>query len=417
MRAKSFVISKREVWEAFKEVKKNQGAAGVDGQTIDDFEKDVGNSLYKVWNRMSSGSYMPSPVRRVSIPKQGGGTRPLGIPTVTDRVAQTVVKRYLESRLDPLFHPNSYGYRPGKSALDAVAMARKRCWRYNWVLDLDIKGFFDSIDHQLLMKAIRHHVDCQWVLLYIERWLVAPVQMEDGAIEERRQGSPQGAVISPILANLFLHYVFDVWMRRHHASVPFERYADDVVCHCCTLQQAQALKKALEIRFSDCRLMLHPEKTKIVYCKDAKRGGNYPIISFDFLGYTFRPRMVRGPYQYFCGFTPAISNKAAKAIRTEMLSWRLHRRTDKTMKDLANMFNPILQGWVNYYGRFNKSWLTRAMWTLDHYLVRWFLAKYKSLRGHKKRAWNVLQQTAERHTALFAHWKLSKRGTWTTRAV
>lgn len=417
MRAKSFVISKREVWEAFKEVKENQGAAGVDGQTIEEFEQDIGNNLFKVWNRMSSGSYMPSPVRRVSIPKQGGGTRPLGIPTVSDRVAQTVVKRYLESRLDPLFHPNSYGYRPGKSALDAVAVARKRCWQYNWVLDLDIKGFFDSIDHQLLIKAVRHHVDCPWVLLYIERWLVAPVKLEDGTIEERTQGSPQGAVISPVLANLFLHYVFDVWMRRHHAGVPFERYADDVVCHCRTLQQAQALKQALEIRFADCRLMLHPEKTKIVYCKDARRGGSYPVTSFDFLGYTFRPRMVQGPYEHFCGFTPAISNKAAKAIRTEMRSWRLHRKTDKTMKDLANMFNPILQGWVNYYGRFTKSWLTRAMWTLDRYLVRWFLAKYKSLRGHKVRAWNVLQRTAERHSTLFAHWKLSKRGTWTTRAV
>lgn len=417
MRAKSFDIPKREVWEAYKEVKANQGAAGVDGQTLDDFEQDIGNNLYRVWNRMSSGSYLPSPVRRVSIPKQGGGTRPLGIPTVADRVAQTVVKRYLESRLDSLFHPDSYGYRPGKSALDAVAVARERCWRYNWVLDLDIKGFFDSIDHQLLMKAVRHHVDCPWVLLYIERWLTAPVQLEDGVIERRMRGSPQGAVISPVLANLFLHYVFDVWMRRNHPHIPFERYADDVVCHCMTLQQAQALKNALEVRFAECRLLLHPEKTKIVYCKDARRSGEYPVHSFDFLGYTFRPRLVRGPHHHFCGYTPAISNKAAKAIRTEIRSWRLHRKTDKDLRDLTNMFNPIIQGWVNYYGRFTKSWLTRALWTLDCYLVRWFLGKYKSLRGHKVRGWEVLQRTAERHPSLFAHWRLSKRGTWTTRAV
>lgn len=417
MRTKSFDIPKREVWEAYKEVKANRGAAGVDGQTLDDFERDVGNNLYRVWNRMSSGSYTPSPVRRVSIPKQGGGTRPLGIPTVVDRVAQTVVKRYLESRLDPLFHPDSYGYRPGKSALDAVAVARERCWRYNWVLDLDIKGFFDSIDHQLLMKAVRHHVDCPWVLLYIERWLTAPVQLEDGVIERRMRGSPQGAVISPVLANLFLHYVFDVWMRRHYPHIPFERYADDAVCHCSTLQQAQALKNALEVRFAECRLSLHPDKTKIVYCKDARRSGGYPVHSFDFLGYTFRPRLVGGTHSRFCGFTPAISNKAAKAIRTEIRSWRLHRRTNKDLRELTNMVNPIIQGWVNYYGRFTKSWLTRALRTLDCYLVRWFLGKYKSLRRHKVRGWEVLQRTAERHPSLFAHWRLSKRGTWTTRAV
>jgi RNA-directed DNA polymerase len=276
---------------------------------------------------------------------------------------------------------------------------------------------FDSIDHQLLMKAVRHHVDCRWVLLYIERWLTAPVQLEDGVMERRMHGSPQGAVVSPVLANLFLHYVFDVWMRRNHPHIPFERYADDVVCHCRTLQQAQALKNALEVRFTECRLTLHPEKTKIVFCKDTKRSGNYPVHSFDFLGYTFRPRLVRGPYQHFCGFTPAISNKAAKVIRTEIRSWRLHRKTDKDVMDLSNMFNPIIQGWVNYYGRFTKSWLTRALRTLDHYIVRWFLGKYKSLRGHKVRAWEVLQRTARSNPALFAHWRLSKRGTWTTRAV
>jgi RNA-directed DNA polymerase len=226
--AKPFKIPKREVWEAYKRVKANQGAAGVDGQSIAEFEADLENNLYKLWNRLSSGSYFPPPVRRVDIPKRdGGGVRPLGIPTVADRVAQEVARRYLELILEPVFHPDSYGYRPGKSAIEAVRTARERCWRYDWVLDLDVQAYFDSIDWELMLKALRKHTDCRWVLLYIERWLKAPVQMEDGSIVSRTAGTPQGGVISPLLANLFMHYSFDMWMARTYPHIPFERYADD----------------------------------------------------------------------------------------------------------------------------------------------------------------------------------------------
>jgi group II intron reverse transcriptase/maturase len=286
-RAKPFCIAKRDVWEAYKQVKANRGAAGVDGQSIEDFDRDLSKNLYRVWNRMCSGSYFPPPVRRVDIPKgDTGGTRPLGIPTVADRIAQMVVKRYLEPILEPVFHTDSYGYRPGKSAHDALAVARRRCWRHDWVLDLDIKSFFDEIDWSLLMQAVRRHTDCKWVLLYLQRWLEAPVSMPEGTLVERTRGTPQGAVVSPLLANLFLHYVFDLWMRREYPDILFERYADDAICHCRSEAQALELIQALEKRFADCKLQLHPQKTKVVYCKDANRPGHYPEQSFDFLGYS-----------------------------------------------------------------------------------------------------------------------------------
>jgi group II intron reverse transcriptase/maturase len=264
-KAKPFCISKWEVWEAYRRVKANQGAAGVDGQSISEFEVDLKNNLFKIWNRMSSGSYFPPPVRRVDIPKENGRMRPLGIPTVADRIAQTVVKRCLEPILEEYFHPDSYGYRPGKSAIEAVGTARQRCWRYDWVLDLDIKGFFDSIDHCLLMRAVRKHTDCKWVLLYIERWLKAPVQLADGGLIHRGKGTPQGGVISPLLANLFLHYAFDKWIQRHYPRIPFERYADDGICHCRSKAEAEGLRVAIERRFAECGLELNLQKTKIVY--------------------------------------------------------------------------------------------------------------------------------------------------------
>ena len=296
--AKPFDIPKREVWEAFKKVKANQGAAGVDGQSIADFEADLSNNLYKLWNRLSSGSYFPPPVRRVDIPKADGGTRPLGIPTVADRVAQEVARRYLEPRLEPVFHTDSYGYRPGKSAIDAVRQARQRCWRYDWVLDLDVKAYFDSIDWELMLRAVRRHTNQPWVLLYIERWLKAPVQLEDGSVVPRMSGTPQGGVVSPILANLFLHYAFDMWMARTFPHIPFERYADDAICHCKSAEEAQALWSALADRFAACKLVLHPEKTKIVYCKDANRRGDFPNQSFDFLGFMFRARKTMWQREY-----------------------------------------------------------------------------------------------------------------------
>jgi RNA-directed DNA polymerase len=406
-RAKPFEIPKREVWEAYKRVRANQGAAGVDGQSIADFEADLSNNLYKLWNRLSSGSYFPPPVRRVDIPKGDGRTRPLGIPTVADRIAQTVVKRYLEPLLEPRFHKDSYGYRPGKSALDAVGVARQRCWRHDWVLDLDIKAFFDSIETDLLMRAVRKHTDCPWVPLYIERWLKAPVQMADGSLIARQRGTPQGGVVSPLLANLFLHYAFDLWMCRNHRDILFERYADDAICHCRSEAQAKTLRASLERRFAECGLTLHPEKTKIVYCKDEDRRGDYPTQRFDFLGYTFRPRLARRRGgKIGVSFSPAASDKALKAIRQTVRGWSLHNRSDKSLDDLARMFNSHIRGWINYYGRYYKSALYLTLRHIDRTLARWAHRKFKSLRRHRRRSRHWLERIARRQPRLFAHWGL-----------
>jgi RNA-directed DNA polymerase len=407
-RAKPFCIPKRAVWEAYKHVRANHGAAGVDGQTIEEFEGNLKDNLYKLWNRMSSGSYIAPPVRRVEIPKDNGsGVRLLGIPSVADRVAQTVVKDYLEPVLDACFHVDSYGYRPQKSAKEALAMARARCWRYDWVLELDIRAFFDNLSHELLLRALRRHTDCKWVLLYVERWLKAPVQLEDGSLEARDQGTPQGGVVSPLLSNLFLHYVFDQWMQKHYPEIPFERYADDGICHCKTLAQAQQLRAALERRFAECHLELHPQKTRVVYCKDDDRRGTYPEHSFDFLGYTFRPRRSKNRWgTFFISFTPAVSNQAAQAMRATLRSWALHNRSDKSLEDLARMFNPVIQGWINYFASFYKSALYATLRHVDHVLARWAARKYKKLRGHLRRARHWLARVAQTRPRLFAHWKL-----------
>ncbi len=405
--AKPFCITKRQVWEAYKRVKANKGAAGVDGQTLDAFEQDLEGNLYKLWNRLASGSYFPPPVLRVEIPKGDGRMRPLGIPTVADRIAQTVVKQYLEPELEKHFHPDSYGYRPGKSALDAVGMTRKRCWQSDWVLDLDIKGFFDNLDHELTMRAVRTHTEESWVLLYIERWLKAPIELQDGTQQWPEKGTPQGGVASPLLANLFLHYAFDKWMEREYPGIPFERYADDAVCHCKSEAQAVALKQALQARMTEVGLELHPEKTRIVYCQDDDRREDYPHIAFDFLGYTFRPRRSKNRWgKHFINFSPAISNKAAKGIRQRSRRWCWPLRSDKSLEDLSRMFNPIIQGWINYYGRYYKSALYPTLLQLDRRLVRWATRKYKRLRGHRRRAEQWLHRIAKRQPELFAHWRL-----------
>jgi group II intron reverse transcriptase/maturase len=408
-RAKPFDIPKREVWEAFKCVRANRGAAGVDGQSIEAFEADLEDNLYKLWNRLSSGSYFPPPVRRVDIPKGEGKTRPLGIPTVADRIAQMVVKRYLEPLVEPIFHEDSYGYRPGKSALDAVGVARQRCWRSDWVLDLDIKSFFDSIDRDKLMAAVRKHTDCRWVLLYIERWLEAPMQMADGSLVARERGTPQGGVISPLLANLFLHYAFDVWMRRNHPDILFERYADDAICHCRSEAQAQDLRESLEKRFAECGLVLHPEKTKIVYCKDDKRPGNYPNQSFDFLGYTFRPRGVKWPDgQIGVGFNPAIGNRALKAIRQTVRRWAFHRHSEWSLEGLAELINPSMRGWINYYGRFYRSALAPIFSHVNDRLARWAIWKFKSFKRSREQAYSWLRRITRQQPGLFAHWHIGR---------
>ena len=403
--AKPFDISKRDVWDAYKRIKANRGAAGVDGQSITEFEENLSANLYKLWNRLASGSYFPPPVRRVEIPKGDGRTRPLGIPTVADRIAQMVVTRFLQPAIDPQFHEDSYGYRPKKSAKDALAVARQRCWRYNWVLDLDIKAFFETLDHKLLMRAVRRHTACPWALLYIERWLKAPTQMVDGSLMERTAGTPQGGVVSPILANLYLHYAFDCWMEREFPRIPFARYADDVICHCRTEAQAKYLKHAIQQRFAACFLELHPQKTKIAYCCDDKRPGTYPDVQFDFLGYSFRPRQVKGSNgDVFVGFNPGISPKSATSIRQVMLGWQLHHRSDLSLEEIARMVNPSLRGWINYYGTYYRSALYRVMVHFDRYLTRWAATKYKSLKHRFAPAARWLRGVALRQPHLFAHW-------------
>lgn len=405
--AKPFAIEKREVWEAYKHIKANQGASGVDGQTIASFDERLGPNLYKIWNRMSSGSYMPLPVRRVMIPKADGGQRPLGIPTVTDRIAQEVVRQFLEPLVEPIFHKDSYGYRPKRSAIDAIRTARQRCWRYSWVLDMDIKGFFDNIDHDLLLKAVRHHTECPWVLLYIERWLKAPVMMEDGRLVAQVRGTPQGGVISPLLANLFLHYAFDAWMDRENPQVLFERYADDIICHCRTEGEAHRLWRQVEERLDVCGLTLHPQKTKIVYCKDTNRKGRFQTVAFDFLGYRFQPRLAiwRGGL-FGVSYLPAASPNALKAFRRRVRNWGLQRRSDKGLNDLARMFNRQIAGWIDYFRCFYKSVLYPTLRLIDAHLIRWVMRKYKRFRQRPRQARHWLARLAKSTPGLFAHWSL-----------
>ena len=368
--AKPYDISKDIVWKAYERVKANKGAAGIDGVSMLDFEENLKDNLYKIWNRMSSGSYDPPAVRIVEIPKgTGGDTRKLGVPTVSDRIAQMVAKMYLEPSVEPYFHQDSYGYRPNKSALDAVGMARQRCWRHNWVVDLDIKGFFDNLDHELVMRTVHKHTDLKWLHLYIGRWLKAPAEKKDGTITTRVKGTPQGGVISPLIANLFMHYAFDKWMTRNYPKNLFERYADDAIVHCETLDEANAVREAIAERMKQCGLELHPEKTKVVYCKDDDRTERYDNEQFDFLGYTFCARNVRTRRgRYFTGFNPAISNKAAKAIRQKISNWNIQRWTTKNIQELACMFRAVIRGWVNYYGRYYKSKLYSVLRHVDQML-------------------------------------------------
>jgi RNA-directed DNA polymerase len=408
---KSFDISKKAVFKAYEKVKANKGAAGVDEESIAEFEEDLKRNLYKIWNRMSSGSYFPPPVRAVEIPKAGGkGVRVLGVPTVADRIAQTVVKLYLEPEVEPLFHPDSYGYRPGRSALDAVARCRERCWKSDWVIDLDIRAFFDSIPWDLVLKAVSKHTDLKWVLLYVERWLQAPLQMQDGTLQQRDRGTPQGSAISPLLANLFLHYAFDVWLRRNFPAVTFERYADDAVLHCKSEAQARQVLSAITQRMAQVGLELHPDKTRIVYCKDSNRTGSYENEQFNFLGYTFRPRSSKNRNgELFVSFSPAMSNDAGKAIRQQIRRWRLNGRSDKTLLDLARSINAVVRGWINYYGRFCRSRMYPTLWHIDTYLVRWAMRKYKRLNRSPKKARKWLADVMRRSPTLFAHWPAISR--------
>ena len=405
-----FQISKWKVWEAYERVKANKGAAGVDEQSISEFEADRDRNLYKIWNRMSSGSYFPPPVKAVEIPKAGGkGVRLLGVPTVADRVAQTVARLYLEPQVEPVFHPDSYGYRPGKSALDAVAACRKRCWRADWVIDMDIRAFFDTVPWDLVRKAVAHHISPgqRWIVLYVERWLKAPLQQADGTLVARDRGTPQGSAISPLIANLFMHYAFDAWMAREHPGIRFERYCDDAVVHCASEKQARHMRAAIAARLAEVGLDLHPGTTRIIYCKDADRRGDHEVTSFTFLGYEFRPRLAKNRHgKHFVSFLPAVSRDAMKAMGAEIRSWHWAKRSDKSLNDLALMFNSVVQGWINYYGRFYRSRLLYFLRGLNRHLMRWACRKYKRLKRRERRAMAWLAEIARRSPRLFAHWRL-----------
>jgi RNA-directed DNA polymerase len=406
--AKSFQISKQIVRSAYLQVKRSKGSSGFDNESMESFEKDLQNNLYKIWNRMSSGTYFPPPVLEVEIPKADGKVRKLGIPTISDRIAQTIVKQYLEPKVEPHFHEDSYGYRPNKSALQAINQARWRCWRDNWVLDLDIKSFFDTIDHKLMMAAVRKFTDSSWMLLYIERWLKADVITKEGKRQNRNIGTPQGGVISPLLANIYLHFTFDKWMKENYSHVHFERYADDIVIHCRSLKQLEMIRNKVSKRFAECKLSLNLAKTKIVYCKDANRKENWKEIAFDFLGYTFRPRLARDKEKaFFVSFIPAMSAKAAKEIRNTVKNkWKMKSKTECDIKELAERYNPVIQGWINYYGRFHGSALySKVFEYLNTTLMRWAMKKYKQLFRRPTRASRWLKQIQLENPNLFAHWK------------
>ena len=411
--SKPFNISKHSVMTAFKAVKANAGSAGVDKQSIGDFEVNLEDNLYKIWNRMSSGTYFPPPVKAVPIPKKSGGVRILGVPTVSDRVAQMVAKLHFEPNVEPVFLPDSYGYRPGKSAVEAVGVTRKRCWYYDWVLEFDIKGLFDNIDHDLMMKAVRKHTSEPWLLLYLERWLKAPLQNADGSLTERIKGTPQGGIVSPVLSNLFLHYVFDVWMTSNFPKNPWCRYADDGLVHCKTNQEAEKLLSHLRARFIACGLELHPLKTKIVYCKDQNRKGDHKENKFDFLGFTFRRRgAVDKKKRRFASFQPGASDISLKAMCDKIRKLKLRNRADMSIEQISKWFNPILRGWLNYYGSYYPSGLHRMLRCLNIALVGWSMRKYKSLHGRTIKAGKFMERLSRSKPKLFAHWERGMFGSF-----
>jgi len=402
---KPYDIPKRRVLEAYRQVRANRGAAGIDGESLAMFEADLSRNLYKLWNRLSSGSYVPPPVRQVAIPKKDGGVRILGVPTVADRIAQQVVVTRIGGDLYGVFHRDSYGYQLGKSAVDAVAATRKRCWAYDWVVEFDIRRAFDELDWGLLRKAVAKHVKDPWCLLYIERWLTASAVSPDGHPVERIKGVPQGSVIGPVLMNLFMTYAFDEWMKREHPKTPFCRYADDAVAHCRSESEAKKLLAAIENRLRECKLEMHPEKSGIVYCKDSNRRKEYRKTGFTFLGYEFRPRIAKGrDGRIWTSFLPAISATARKRIMQTIREWQLPRQTSISLNELARLYNPQIRGWMNYYGHFYRSALHRLYDHIDQKLVRWAQHKYRKLAGRQVRARAWLRKVVSRQPRLFVHW-------------
>jgi RNA-directed DNA polymerase len=403
---KSFEISRHQVLEAYKRVKANHGAGGIDGIDFKEFERDLKNNLYKLWNRLSSGSYFPNAVKGVEIPKKDGKKRLLGIPTITDRVAQMVVRMNFEPLVEPIFCSDSYGYRPNRSAIDAVGITRERCWKMAWVLEFDIKGLFDNIDHELMMKAVHKHTNSKWMILYIERFLKAPIKMQDGTLKERNSGTPQGGVISPVLANLFMHYAFDQWMKKHYKNNSWARYADDGVVHCNTKEEAEQLLETLKERMLACKLEVHQDKTRIVYCRSDNSPGRYEHESFDFLGYTFRRRFVKNKYgKFFNTFTPAVSKSSGQHFKDSIRDIKKNNKI-VSLNKLAEVMNPVIRGWLNYFSNFCASEARKIIDYVNLTLVRWVRFKYRTLRRSEGKAFSYVAHLAKLQPNLFYHWKM-----------
>ena len=401
-------ISRQMVWLAYKKVRANQGSAGVDSVSMEEFDANRVKHLYKLWNRMASGSYFPPPVKEVEIPKKDGKVRKLGIPTISDRIGQMVVKEYIEPRLEKIFSTNSYGYRPNKNAHQALESVRKNCWKTDWVIDLDIKGFFDNINHDKLMLAVEKHVPEKWARLYIARWLSTPVLTKSGELVAKQgKGTPQGGVISPLLANLFLHYGFDKWLEQIDTTVTFTRYADDVIVHCRSRTHAEQTLKSIEQRMKEVGLELHPEKTKIVYCRDYRRQEKYPEVKFDFLGYSFQPRTTKSKTRsgLFLGFDCAISISSRKRIADKLGDLKVERLNFKSIVGIAQHLNPMIRGWINYYGKFRISTLQKVFRLLHKRIVRWARKRYKRYKTSLKRGFQWLKRVQEQYPTLFYHWQ------------
>jgi len=405
-KTKSFAVSKQMVYDSYLKVCDKKGGAGIDKETIKMFNENLSDNLYKIWNRMSSGSYFPPGVRTVLIPKKQGGTRPLGIPTVSDRIAQGVLKDYLEPILEPLFHVNSFGYRPGRSAHDALAQCQQNCIQYSWVVDLDIRGFFDNISHEWMMKMLSHHRQEKWVLLYTERWLKAGIEQADGTIAARQKGTPQGGVVSPLFANLYLHHAFDMWMSKYFPTNPFERYADDIIVHCNSKDQAEQLLNSIKERLAGFDLELHPDKTKLVYCKNYLRKEQHEHNSFTFLSYSFQPRSKPNTFgrpDKFMVFNAAICQNAKTFIRERIRAVFNPRNTQVSLEEIAMKLNPKIRGWLNYYSRFNPRVAGNVFLYLNGLIRRWIEEKYR-LRS-KKAIVNKYESTMQLNTQMFVHWQ------------
>ena len=408
METKSIPITQEMVIAAYKRVKKNKGSAGIDGESLDKFEEKLSDNLYVVWNRLSSGSYRPTSVLEVEISKDDGRKRKLGIPIVRDRIAQQVIKDYLEARFEAIFSESSYGYRPLRSTHQAVAQVRRNVREYQWVIDMDISSFFDKMSHELLMKAIERHVEEKWVKMYLTRWLEAPIEDRKGNKRFRMgEGTPQGGVISPLLANLFLHYAFDKWLGKTYPKLRFVRYADDIIVHCNTQQEAEEVLQAIRARMAECRLELNEKKTKIVFCKKARRNANYKTVQFDFLGFSFQPRpaMNKEEGKMFLGFDCAISRKNEKRIIEEIRKSDFHRWTNSDIYRIANYFNPKIAIWIDHFGKFRKHELQWIFNVFHRRLNKWVVKRYKRFKGSHKKAGRWIRDLAKRQPDLFVHWQ------------